>query len=122
MSSKRIGLAEDYDPMRQTEEMLLTSMGHEVKDFEDGSLAWEYIKQHPDQVDLVITDIMMPIMGGDELIENIKNNPTTKHIRIAVQSGECNNLHLYLDKGVKAYMAKPYSRDNIKKLLQEALS
>ena len=45
-----------------------------VSDFQNGLFAFDYLKNNSNKVDLVITDIKMPIMTGVELIEKqIKN-------------------------------------------------
>ena len=41
-----------------------------ISSFQNGALTLEYLKNHSKEVDLVITDIKMPVMTGIELIEN----------------------------------------------------
>lgn len=59
-----IVLAEDDQSMRQFLRLALTKAGHQVKPFEDGLGAYEYLKEHSAKVDLLLSDIVMPGMDG----------------------------------------------------------
>ena len=61
----KILLAEDDDALRRFLKKALEQAGHEVIDFADGEAAWEVLQETP--VDLLLTDIVMPIMDGVEL-------------------------------------------------------
>lgn len=64
---------------------------------------------------IIITDIMMPIMGGFEMIEKLKNNEITSHIPIFVLSAkssqESKNTGYRL--GAEDYLAKPYNKNEL---------
>ncbi len=61
----KILLAEDDEALRRFLKKALEQAGHEVIDFGDGEAAWEALQQEP--VELLLTDIVMPIMDGVEL-------------------------------------------------------
>ena len=61
----KILLAEDDDDLRLFLRKALEKAGHEVMDFADGEQAWEALRKEP--VDLLLTDIVMPVMDGIEL-------------------------------------------------------
>lgn len=90
-----------------------------VADFQNGQLAYEYLRGN--KVDLVITDIKMPIMRGDELIkitkENIENGP-----EFIVLSGydEFNYVRDTMKLGAINYLLKPISDEDLKKIMAEA--
>ncbi len=73
-------------------------------------------------VDLVIADINMPVMNGEEMIESMKQKPETKDIPIVVISteGSEKRLERLRQKGA-AFIHKPFSpeliRDTIRNLL-----
>ncbi|OQX27936.1 MAG: two-component system response regulator [Desulfobacteraceae bacterium IS3] len=73
-------------------------------------------------VDLVIADINMPVMNGEEMIECMKHKPETKDIPIVVISteGSEKRLERLRQKGA-AFIHKPFSpeliRDTIRNLL-----
>lgn len=52
-----------------------------VSHFENGQKAFDYYKERPNEIDLVVTDVTMPVMDGIKLIEKIKElSPATKPI------------------------------------------
>ena len=61
--------------------------------------------------DLIVSDIMMPVMDGIELLTVLKNNPDTKKIPIlllSARSGEESKIEGY-DLGADDYLTKPFS-------------
>ena len=88
---------------------------------ENGKQALEVI--HHDMPDLVITDVMMPVMDGNELCRRIKENDKTHHLpvmmltaRLAdeneIESREC---------GADDYIKKPFSMDLFKLHIDQLL-
>ncbi len=70
--------------MRFLVRVTLEYAGYEVVDAHHGAAALERAAESPP--DLVITDLMMPVMGGRELIDRLRSNPATASIPIIVLS------------------------------------
>ena len=79
--SETILIVDDEEPLRNLEQMVLTSFGYEVLAAATGAEAVEiYGKRHA-EIDLVITDLVMPTMNGRELVERLRRiNPSAKII------------------------------------------
>lgn len=76
----RILLVEDAPFLRYAFGRLLRMHGFEVMEANDGREALECVKQfHPQ---LVVTDLMMPIMDGVELIQRLRADPTTARVPV----------------------------------------
>jgi CheY-like chemotaxis protein len=75
--------------------------GYEVSEARDGAGALRLVDHA--QPDLVVTDVMMPIMDGLELIRRLRAGVTTRRIPILVMSGDWD-----LAAGADAVLAKPY--------------
>lgn len=94
---------------------------HEIiGDFQNGLLAFEYLKENDGQVDLVITDIKMPIMTGIEFVE--KANKELKHPPIfIVLSGydEFTYVRDTMKYGAFNYLLKPIKKDELKNVVGE---
>ena len=76
--------------------------GHEVRDAADGAAALRALREAAP--DLVVTDMMMPVMDGVELIRCIRGDPAAAHIPILAVSGDS-----HLADGADAVVRKPYA-------------
>lgn len=88
-----------------------------VKSFENGLTAWEYIeKKTPD---VIITDVMMPVMGGIELCEKVKTNINLCHIPVIMLTAKTSDDAKMegLNVGSDLYMPKPFSIDELQIVL-----
>lgn len=79
----------------------------------NGQEAWDYIIQNPERVDLVVSDVMMPVMDGITLCQKIKTNFNTNHISVVLLSAKNDDADKLkgLNMGADAYMTKPFNID-----------
>jgi signal transduction histidine kinase/ligand-binding sensor domain-containing protein/DNA-binding response OmpR family regulator len=65
---------------------------------------------HKNQIDLIISDVMMPEMNGFELCEHIKSNITTSHIPVVLLTAKTAEAHQKTGYtiGADAYITKPF--------------
>src|SRR5438046_135725 len=68
--------------------------GYVVKSFTSGEAAWDYITNHPQDVDLALLDKMMPGMSGLELLSRIKADNALKHIPVIIQTGDAGVIQM----------------------------
>jgi CheY-like chemotaxis protein len=102
----RILVVDDEPDLRFVLRRILERAGHEVVDAGHGAAALEVVDASPP--DLVVTDMMMPVMGGDELIHRLRADPTTAQIPILAATGDPS-----LADGADAVLTKPYRPDEI---------
>jgi PAS domain S-box-containing protein len=69
--TETILVIEDEDIVRNLAIRGLRDYGYNVVEANNGAEAFEYLKQHPDTVQLVISDVVMPEMGGRELGQHL---------------------------------------------------
>jgi len=75
------------------------------------------------EIDIVFSDVNMPVMGGLEMVKNIKSHPEYKFIPVVMLTTESNPELKAQGKalGVKAWMLKPFNKEKffmaLKKLL-----
>ena len=75
----------------------------------NGEEALEKLKNN--EVDIIVTDIMMPVMDGIKLCKNVKQNIRTCHIPVIILSakGETKDQMEGLQMGADDYIPKPFS-------------
>ena len=65
-------LVEDDDGVRQFAAEVLSRAGYNVRTARHGADAIEQMGKHEDSIDIVVTDVVMPEMGGRELVERLR--------------------------------------------------
>lgn len=103
-------IVEDLLDMRLFLSELLSQYYH-IKTAEDGAKALEILNTSNHGVDLVISDVMMPVMDGFELLEKIKDKPQQEQvpvIMLTARTAERDKLKA-LRIGVDDYLQKPFS-------------
>ena len=93
---------------------------HEVVfNFQNGLVAFDYIKEN--KVDLVITDIKMPVMTGSELIEKAVNELENPPMFIVLSGyDEFTYVRDTMKLGAFNYLLKTLKQDDLKKVIEEA--
>jgi two-component system, chemotaxis family, chemotaxis protein CheV len=90
-SSKQLFFADDSLFIRKTLQDLFEKLEVKYTIFENGSDLLEALQNtNPNEIGLIITDLEMPIMDGEHLIKNIKNNYLYKDIPIIVHTNISN--------------------------------
>jgi two-component system chemotaxis response regulator CheY len=74
-------------------------------------------------IDLVFTDIHMPVMGGIELIENMHSSPEYRDIPVVVISteGSATRIDQLKSLDIKGYLRKPFTPESIRDILNATL-
>jgi CheY-like chemotaxis protein len=119
---KQILIAEGEAATRQLLAKYVREAGHTVLQADNGRNAWGLLHDNPD-VDLLITDVVMPEMDGFKLIEQIRNDAAFEKLPIIIvasQAGAKDIDHL-LNEGATAFIAKPVNRSDLKGYLQQFL-
>jgi CheY-like chemotaxis protein len=112
----RILIVDDEPDLRFLMAKYLEADGHEVDQASNGANGLEMLRQQA--YDLVVTDNVMPVMGGPEFIGAIRNDPLLSDLLIVAWS-----VNPDQQLPVEAVFAKPYGgqeiRDRINELLAE---
>ncbi|MGK0443767.1 MAG: diguanylate cyclase (GGDEF)-like protein [Bermanella sp.] len=89
----------------------LSDEDYHVIESQSGKQALDILKRDPDAIDLILLDVMMPVMSGLEVLAAIKNNPETENIPIILVTANADdeNVAEGLDMGAFDYIIKPYS-------------
>jgi signal transduction histidine kinase len=120
--SETILLVEDDAMVRRLTEEMLRNSGYKVISAGDGTEAVQVLEAHPEKIDLLLSDVIMPGLNGRDLYERLKGIRPT--LRVLFTSGYSDNViapNGVLDPNV-AYLAKPFSRDVLVAKVREVLS
>lgn len=108
MAKQRILVVDDEPDVVSLIERALQSEGFEVLCAYDGISALDLAEV--EKPDLVLLDIMMPLMSGYEVCEQLKSNPQTKHIPVlCVTSAHSPGVRRTTQEaGAQALLVKPF--------------
>ncbi len=96
----------------------LSTFEFEIDEAHDGLECLEKCKNNT--YDLILMDIMMPNMSGENALEELKKNPEFKTPVIALTADAIAGAkEKYLAEGFVDYLAKPFSKDQIKEKLDK---
>ena len=96
----------DDDPStRFVLRLILEREGYKILEAGNGAAALDMLRPDP-LPDIVMTDLMMPVMTGVELVRRLRSEPRTAKMRIVVVSG---NPEVAQSLGVDAIVTKPFS-------------
>src|SRR5687768_17329835 len=102
---------------------LLRYHGHIMHEAEDGSAGLASVHSH--HPDLVITDVLMPVMDGYEFLRQLRLDPGTRDLPVIFYTahyGEREARALALSSGVSAVLVKPVQSAEILKVVDRALA
>lgn len=115
--SKRILVVEDDNSIRELLVELLQSEGYVVASAVNGLEGLKYL-QSQDNPDLILIDLMMPVMDGYTFrTEQMKNSKWSK-IPVVVMSAEANAKEKMKNFGITAFLSKPVELDTILKTVE----
>jgi two-component system cell cycle response regulator CpdR len=117
----KILIAEDDDTLRGLVTRALSDDGHDLIAAPDGAAALDMLNQHNGDCDLVLADVKMPVMDGIALaLATGRDHPDIKIMLMTGYADQRERAH-GLDALVHDVIAKPFSVDQIKGAVREAL-
>ncbi|MGB7129683.1 MAG: ATP-binding protein, partial [Candidatus Sulfotelmatobacter sp.] len=116
----KILLVEDDEIMRSLTRKLLQERGYIVFEANNGKSALEWAEANADQIDLLLTDVVMPNMSGPELAERLcRSTPGLKVVYMSGYTGELMEASERLKHGV--LLEKPFTRTALLNTLHQSL-
>lgn len=119
--TETILLAEDHDGLRDTAQEVLQSLGYRILAASDGAKALELFKANSDQIDLIVMDVVMPLMSGPEAyLEMSALRPSVPVLFTTGYTPEAKFLVSMLEKGA-TILQKPYSLTSLSQMVRGSL-
>lgn len=122
---KEILLVEDVELNREIAETILTEAGFHVNSVEDGKQAVDYMESEKgDMIDLILMDVMMPVMDGYEATQKIRQleDKTKADIPIIAMTANAfeEDAKRCFAAGMTAHIAKPFQIEQVEKTIMES--
>ena len=120
--SETVLLVEDEDGVRSFARHVLADLGYSVLEAADGDEALRVAGKHAGQIHLLITDVVMPGLGGRPLAEHVQAlSPEAKVLYISGYTDDAVVRHGVLEEEVR-FLQKPFSSMALALKVREALA
>jgi two-component system cell cycle sensor histidine kinase/response regulator CckA len=113
-------LVDDEPAIREVVERCLRALGYEILVRADGEAALATLRDRATRVDLLLSDIVMPGIGGAELVRAARE--LRPGLRCLLMSGyaESAEAHAHLAAGMAEFLPKPFSLRQLGDAVREA--
>ena len=104
----RILVVDDEDKIRPLTRKYAELEGHTVREAADGMEAVRICREHPDDFDIIIMDVMMPELDGFSAVREIRKYSATPVLMLSARGEEYDKIHGF-ELGIDDYVVKPFS-------------
>ena len=115
-------IADDEETVRETARNTLERYGYSAVTVEDGAKAVEQYRRQRDAIKLVLLDLTMPVMNGEQALREMQQiNP---RVRVLLSSGynEVEAIQRFAGKGLAGFIQKPYTSAALAEKVKEVLT
>lgn len=114
-------MVDDEPHIRKLVAFSLEKRGHEILQAEDGPRGIAAAREH--RPDLILMDVMMPMMTGFEAVERLKRDPETAKIPVVMLSAKSQEYEQNegLKRGAVKYVCKPFTPSVLGEVVAEIL-
>lgn len=102
-------LVEDNVAVREATRVILEAQGYRVLEAENGRQAMDLFQAHPGEIALVLSDLVMPEMGGVEFYRLLRHTDTDVKMMIMTGYPLEDGGRQLLEEGIVAWLHKPFS-------------
>jgi CheY-like chemotaxis protein len=121
-SKETVLLVDDEEMVLDAGEQMLRKLGCEVLSAKSGQEALELYKKNQGKIDMVLLDMIMPVMGGGETYDRMKEiNPDIKVLLSTGYSldGEATEI---LNRGCDGFIQKPFNMEQLSQSIREVVN
>jgi DNA-binding NtrC family response regulator len=120
MSNKKILICDDDEGILDVLGLILEDTGHTIIP-EINSLNVKAVidKERPD---LIILDLWMPVLSGDQLLSMIRTTPNYRDMPVIIISASRDGEQIANDHRASAFIAKPFDYDHLLTVVEQLLN
>ncbi len=122
LATARILVVDDEITLRRFASRFLAQLGHDVVEAENGVEAQKIFDRAPTEIDLVITDLTMPGVGGIELIQRMRAGRPDIPVILTTGFSSAHAMATLDSVGGVHFLQKPYTRQRLAEMVALALS
>lgn len=114
-------VADDDRTIRLFLSRVLTTCGVEVLEAENGKEALELFELHRDALSLVVLDVIMPVLGGEDVLAEIRSTDNTTQVIMVSGEVEPEQRDQLLASGATTFLSKPLDTMSLRATIRQLL-
>ncbi len=122
MASK-ILIVEDELDLATLLRFIFEKFGYSVQEAHNGQEAMDLLNASPEIPDIIITDIMMPVMDGYTLVTQLQENYATRKIPIVIMTAKGQTKELFqFSTNIVGFVEKPFEPKQLKDIVEQVIA
>lgn len=101
-------IVDDEEKIREIIKKYAVFEGHDVAEASDGEEAVSLCREHPDGYDIILMDIMMPVLDGFSAVKEIRKDFSVPVLMLSARGEEYDKIRGF-ELGIDDYVVKPFS-------------
>jgi len=120
----KILIADDSRVMRNIIDRIVTSIGYETIQAENGKEVLGILQNEKEEIGLVLLDLNMPELSGYQVLKAMQEDSNYRNIPVLIVStdSEEDKTAMALDAGAHGYLPKPFTSEDLTAKIQETLT
>jgi CheY-like chemotaxis protein len=119
--SGTILVVDDEETVRKTAHHTLERYGYEVVTANDGAEALELFRPRPKEFALVLLDLTMPVMSGEETLRQLRLADSSVRVLLTSGYNEVEAVGRFSGTGLAGFIQKPYTAAALAEKVQQVL-
>jgi CheY-like chemotaxis protein len=120
MMGKTVLICDDDESIVEILSLVLTNYGFKVIPERNSTNVFSSVDKN--KPDILLLDLWMPVLPGDEVIRNLKSNPATSTIPVILISASSEAQKVAVATGADAFLAKPFQLDELIGAIENVLA
>ncbi len=117
MTKNHILICDDDEGIIDVMRIVLEAKGYLVKQLTQSRDIFKIINNW--KPNLILVDLWMPEVSGNEIVKELKKNPSTKHIPIILVAAHRRTPEVAQDCGADGYLAKPFDISDLENIVEQ---
>lgn len=118
--NKKILVCDDDEGILDMLEIILDSMGYHIIPEKNSLNIYSRIEK--EKPDLLLLDLWMPVLSGDQVLKALRRNPATEKLPVIVISASTEGKQIATEAGADAYIAKPFDMQSLVSSIQRLVN
>jgi two-component system cell cycle sensor histidine kinase/response regulator CckA len=121
-NNRTVLIVDDEESVRSTAQHILQRRGYRTIEARDGREALEVFRQFAEEIELVLLDLTMPYLNGEEVLRELKTMDPEVSVLLSSGFNEVETVRRFTNKGLAGFLQKPYTAAKLAETVKRILA